>query len=327
MLNGLAEQFHEISQQENIVKHIAHTIYVRHFHLWAMISVALLICSQSISIAQQRNVVVIVADDMGFQAGCYGHPVVKTPGIDRLAANGTKFTRGYCTTASCSASRSVLMTGRFNHSTGHYGHAHGYNHFSTYESVSTLPVMLSEAGYRTCSIGKYHLAPEHVYHFDEYRNDGISGGRNSVRMASNAKEWIQEEQDKPFFLYWCSTDPHRGGGADGFSNFNDDDDRYPGIERVTYSPDEVIVPPWLPDNEEVRAELAEFYQAISRLDQGIDDLLDVLVETGHWDDTLVIFLSDNGPPFPGAKTTLYQAGMNLPLIVRDPSQATGWKYD
>jgi N-sulfoglucosamine sulfohydrolase len=265
-----------------------------------------------------RNVVIIVADDMGFQTGCYGHKVVSTPGIDRLAANGTRFTRAYCTTASCSASRSVLMTGLFNHATGHYGHAHGYNHFSTYDSVPSLPVILSEAGYRTCSIGKYHLAPEYVYHFDEYRNEGISGGRNSVRMAQNAKEWIQEG-DQPFFLYWCSTDPHRGGGPDGFANFNDDDDRYPGVKRVTYNPEDVVVPPWLPDNAEVRGELAEFYQAISRLDQGIDDLLDALVDTGHWDDTLILFLSDNGPPFPGAKTTLYQAGMNLPLIVRDPT--------
>ena len=268
-----------------------------------------------------RNVVIIVADDLGLQLGCYGDPVAKTPGIDRLAAEGTRFTRAFCTTASCSASRSVLMTGQYNHTTGHFGHAHGYNHFSTYESVPTLPAILGDAGYRTCSIGKYHLAPEYVYFFQDYRNDGTAGARNGVVMARNAKEWIAEDDSKPFFLYWCSTDPHRGGGPDGFSNFNDDPDKYPGVTPVRYRPEDIPMPAWLPDNQEARAEMAEFYQAVSRFDQGVNALLDALVETGHWNDTLILLLSDNGPPFPAAKTTLYQPGMNLPLIVRDPSQA------
>ena len=80
------------------------------------------------------------------------------------------------------------------------------------------------------------------------------------------------------------------------------------------------MPAWLPDTPECRGELAQYYQAISRLDQGVGVLLDTLKETGHWNDTLILFLSDNGPPFPGAKTNLYQPGSNLPLLVRDPSQ-------
>ncbi len=269
---------------------------------------------------KQKNVLLFVVDDQGFQAGCYGNQVIKTPGIDRLAATGTRFSRAHCTTASCSASRSVLMTGLYNHTTGHYGHAHGYNHFSTFETVQSLPVILSEAGYRTCSIGKYHLAPEYVYHFETYRNQGIQGNRNSVRMAQNARQWISENDERPFFLYFCSSDPHRGGGPGGFANHNDKPGFYPGVTEIRYTPSEVIVPPWLPDKPEVRQELAEYYQAISRLDQGMSLLLDALQETGHADDTLILFLSDNGPPFPGAKTCLYQPGMNLPLIVRRPDQ-------
>jgi len=268
--------------------------------------------------ASRPNVVLIVADDLGFELGCYGHKVVKTPHIDRLAATGTRFLRAHCTTASCSASRSVLLTGLHNHAIGHYGHAHGDNHFSTYESVRTLPVLLAEAGYRTCSIGKYHVAPDYVYRFESYRNEGTQGHRNSVRMAANAKEWIAEKDDRPFFLYFCSADPHRGGGPGGFANFNDDPERYPGVTPVRYQPEEATVPPWLPDTPESRAELAEFYQAISRLDAGVGDLMRALQETGHENDTLVVFLSDNGPPFPGAKTTLYEPGANLPLIVRLP---------
>ena len=279
--------------------------------------------SVTVSAAEKsrKNLVVFVVDDQGFQAGCYGNKSIKTPNIDRLAAAGTRFTRANCTTASCSASRSVLMTGLYNHATGHYGHAHGYNHFSTYETVKSLPVMLAKAGYRTCSIGKYHLAPKYVYEFQEYRNKGVQGNRNSVQMAKNAREWLKEiGKDKPFFLYFCTSDPHRGGGLGGFANHNDKPGFYPGVNPVRYKPEDVVVPPWLPDTKECRQELAEYYQAISRLDQGLGVLLDTLKETGHWDDTLIMFLSDNGPPFPGAKTCLYQPGMNLPLIVRKPGQ-------
>ena len=283
---------------------------------------ASLLITGSLAAAEHRNVVLFVVDDQGFQAGCYGNKVIRTPAIDSLAANGTRFTRGHCTTASCSACRSVLMTGLYNHAIGHYGHAHSYNHFSTYESVPTLPVLMAEAGYRTCSIGKYHLAPRATYLFQEYRNKGVQGNRNAVRMARNAREWIAEDDKKPFFLYFCTSDPHRGGGPDGYSNFNENPDRYPGVTPVRYKPSDVIVPPWLPDKPEVRNELAEYYQAISRLDQGLGVLLKALKDTGHWDDTLILFLSDNGPPFPGAKTNLYEPGMNLPLIVRSPGQKT-----
>lgn len=137
--------------------------------------------------ADHRNVIMIVADDLGFQLGCYGDKVARTPNADRLAATGTRFTRAACTTASCSASRSVILTGRHNHSIGHYGHAHAYNHFSTFEQVPTLPVVLNEAGYRTCSVGKYHVAPESTYHFQDYRNAAEAGGtRNPVAMAKRA---------------------------------------------------------------------------------------------------------------------------------------------
>jgi N-sulfoglucosamine sulfohydrolase len=267
-----------------------------------------------------RNVVLIVADDMGFQLGCYGNKVIHTPNMDALAAEGTKFTHAYCTTASCSASRSVLMTGLHNHATGHYGHAHGYNHFSTFESVKTLPAILNEAGYRTCSIGKYHLAPEYMYHFQDYRNKGIQGNRNSAVMADNARDWIAEAPNKPFFLYWCSSDPHRGGGPGGFANYNNDPDHYPGIERRLYDPDDITPPGWLPQTVETRQELAEYYQAINRFDQGVGKLMQHLKDLKVYDNTLIMVTSDNGPPFPGAKTCLYNPGMNLPLIVRSPDQ-------
>lgn len=273
-------------------------------------------------VVKRPNVVMIVADDLGFQLGCYGDQLAKTPHIDRLAAQGTRFTRAYCTTASCSASRSVILSGLYNHATGHYGHAHGDGHFSTYDSVQSLPVLLGKAGYRTCLIGKYHLAPEYVYHFEFERQEGTQGHRNTVRMAENAKAWLSEEDRRPFFLYFCPTDPHRGGDASRFANHNDKPNFYPEIPPVKFQAANMFVPPWLPDLPAVRQELAEYYQAIARLDAGIGTLMQTLQELGHADNTLVMFLSDNGPPFPGAKTTCYEPGINLPLIVRDPRQKT-----
>jgi N-sulfoglucosamine sulfohydrolase len=265
----------------------------------------------------RRNVVLIVADDLGLQLGCYGDPVVKTPHLDRLARSGVRFTRAYCTTASCSASRSVLLSGLHNHANGQYGLAHRDHHFSGFDTVRSLPVMLSEAGYRTANFGKHHVMPEYVYRFDELQPQNP---RNPVDLARRAKAWIEAEPERPFFLYFCPTDPHRGGfvQGDGFANRPHDADPYPGVTRVAYDPRSIQVPPWLPDRPEVRTDLAQFYESISRLDAGVGRLLDVLEETGRAKDTLVVFLSDNGPPFPGAKTTLYEPGIHLPLIVRDP---------
>ncbi len=85
-----------------------------------------------------------------------------------LAKDGIRFNNAFCTSASCSASRSVIMTGRFNHATGHYGHAHAYNHFSTFDDEVCMTEYLEKGGYRTAIVGKYHLAPEEVYHFQNF---------------------------------------------------------------------------------------------------------------------------------------------------------------
>jgi N-sulfoglucosamine sulfohydrolase len=87
---------------------------------------------QRIRQAQDRpNIILFVSDDHGIDAlGCYGNPVVKTPNMDQLAAEGIRFIRAYCTSASCAASRAVILTGMYGHATGSYGHVHDYHHFS-----------------------------------------------------------------------------------------------------------------------------------------------------------------------------------------------------
>jgi len=282
--------------------------------------------SQRASAGQNNrlNVVLIVSDDHGRETlGCYGNPVIKTPNLDALAAEGVRFTNAFCTTASCSASRSVILSGMYNHANGQYGHQHSYHHFISFENIKTLPVLLTEAGYRTGRIGKYHVAPQSVYKFDVTLP---GNSRSPVQMAQNCRDFINASDSKPFFLYFCMSDPHRGGGVadelpgkpDRFGNKAKGD--YPGIKEVKYDPKDVIVPPFLPDIPECRAELAQYYQAVSRVDQGVGKLLDILKQAGKYENTVIIYISDNGVAFPGAKTTLYEPGMNLPCIVRDPGQ-------
>ncbi|MDA2931359.1 sulfatase, partial [Acidobacteria bacterium AH-259-O06] len=266
------------------------------------------------------NVVLFVTDDQGQDAGCYGNRVIKTPNLDMLAADGTLFTHSFATTASCSASRSVILTGLYNHRTGQYGHMHDYHHFQSFENLKSLPILLKEAGYRTASIGKFHVAPQQVYMF-EHLLPGLT--RSPVEMANNCKDFINGGGDKPFFLYFCTSDPHRGGGKASDlpyepNRFGNRPEGYPGIKPVTYDPKDVVVPPFLPDTPTCRAELAQYYQSVSRVDQGLGRLVEILQDAGVYDDTLIIYISDHGIAFPGAKTTAYEPGLRSPCIVRNP---------
>ena len=107
------------------------------------------------ALAARPNVVLFVTDDQSPDAGCYGNSVIQTPNLDALAADGTCFDEAFCTTASCSASRSVILTGLYNHANAQYGHQHTYHHFRTYDRIQSLPVLIGKAGYRTARIGKY----------------------------------------------------------------------------------------------------------------------------------------------------------------------------
>ncbi|MCP4640457.1 MAG: sulfatase-like hydrolase/transferase, partial [bacterium] len=188
------------------------------------------------------------------------------------------------------------------HANGQYGHQHSYHHFSAFPNVRSLPVLLSEAGYRTTCAGKYHVAPEEVYHFDAYIG---RKGKSPAGMADACRNLIAADDDNPFFLYFCTSEPHRPFHRDGSD---------------PVKPEEVIVPPYLPDSPECREELAQYYGSVQRADGGVLRLIEILKETGRWEDTLIIYVSDNGIAFPGAKTTLYEPGMHLPCVVRNPFQ-------
>ncbi len=284
-----------------------------------------LVFAASLSSAHAKNVVLVVTDDQGQDAGCYGNSVIKTPHLDALAADATRFRYAFATTASCSASRSVILSGLFNHRTAQFGHQHSYHHFRTYENLATLPALLARGGYRTARIGKFHVGPEEVYPFD-VKLPG--NARSPVAMAKACREFVSAPSEKPFFLFFCTSDPHRGGGRanelpeapDRFGNKRAGQS-YPGVEEVIYSPKDVIVPPFLPDTPACRAELAQYYQSVSRIDQGLGALVDILKRAGVWDSTLFLYISDHGIAFPGAKTTVYEPGLRSPCIVRSPRES------
>jgi len=290
------------------------------------------------------NLVLIVADDHGIDAlGCYGNAVVKTPHLDALARDGVRFTSAFCTSASCSPSRSVILTGQQSHRNGMYGLQHQEHHFQSFDAVKSLPVRLAAAGYRTGRVGKFHIGPEAVFKFDTVlsggtANDPASIGRSPVEMADATRGFVSADDARPFFLYFATDDPHRANAVtpDGRptfetypkpNRFGNRDEGYPGITPISYRPRDVVVPRFLPDNPECRSELAEYYQSISRLDQGVGRLVALLKAAGKYDETVIIYISDNGPAFPGAKTTVYDPGIHLPCLVRTPHQPTRGTVD
>lgn len=267
------------------------------------------------------NIILMVADDHGRESlGCYGNTKVKTPHLDPLASDGIRLLNSFCTTSSCAASRSTILTGLHNHATGAYGHVHGQHHFSCFDKIKTLPQYLKSGGYRTGRVGKKHFAPESLFPFD-WGGDMIDEfGRNDVLMSDSCRDFIKKKD--PFFLYWCSHNPHRQDTLKDHplrpNNFGNPILPFDGDEEQVFSAKDVMVPYFLNDTPESREELAQYYQSIARLDRGIGRLINILKGENKYDDTVIIYISDNGPAFPHAKTNLYDPGMNLPGIIHSP---------
>jgi N-sulfoglucosamine sulfohydrolase len=266
--------------------------------------------------SNHKSILLLIADDLGKNLSCYGSEVA-TPNIDALANEGVLFTHAFTSTASCSNSRSVIYTGLHTHQNGQYGLAGKQHHFVIFDHIKTSPTFFREQGYLTALIGKVHVGPASAYDW-EVKHE--SSTRDVSWVADKAEEVFAQakKDDKPFFLTVGYIDPHRDMTRSGFGN----DEKYSDvIKDKVYHPAGVKVPEYINDLAETRFEFSEYYRAINRLDQGVGLILDNLKASGLLDDTLVIFLSDNGPPFLNSKTTLYDAGICLPFIVRHPNQA------
>lgn len=265
----------------------------------------------------KRNILLLIADDLGTMVGCYGDASARTPNIDALAKSGTHFDMAFTSTASCSASRSVIYTGLHAHQNGTYGLRHDHHHIMTFAHVETAPMLLNCAGYLTGIVGKIHVGPDPAYPWNRRHE---SATRNIDWVAEKSASVIAEAEaaGKPFFLTVGFVDPHRDATRSGFGN-----EAVESTHEERVDPATVPVPYFLNDLPEVRLELAEYYQSIRRLDRGVGMVLEELRKSGHWDDTLIVFLSDNGAPFLNSKTTLYDAGVHLPLIMRMPGGPAG----
>ena len=245
--------------------------------------------------SEKPNIVFFIADDVSQEDfGCYGHPSIKTPNIDALAAGGMRFNNAYLTTSSCSPSRCSIITGRYPHNTGA-----PELHVKLPEAQIRFPELLRQAGYYTALSGKNHMFGKKDRAFDK-----ISSGKG----PGKEEDWVEliqdRPKDKPFFFWFASTDAHRGWGING--------------DAPVYDNDEIVVPPYLVDTEETRKDLTGYYHEVSRFDHYVGLVTAELKKQGVLDDTLIVVSADNGRPFPRCKSRLYDSGIKTPWIVHFP---------
>jgi len=242
-------------------------------------------------LAARPNILVLLADDVGWKDfGCYGNPAIRTPQIDRLAQEGLLFQNCFLTTSQCSPTRISVLTGKYPHATGaedlHVPLPPGQVFVSTY---------LQRAGYFTGHMLKTHYGPNGIRQFQWYSN----------RLADFPK-FLDKAGGRPFFLWVGFHDAHRP--------------YQPGAVEPPHRAEDVIVPPFMADTPETRADLALYYDEVSRMDGHIGEMVDTLKSRGLLENTCIVFFSDNGRPFPRCKGTVYDSGIGTPLIFHWPAK-------
>lgn len=259
--------------------------------------------------ASRPNMIIIIGDDISASdIGCFGNSGIRTPNIDRLATGGRVFDNAYVTASSCSPSRCSILTSRYPHNLETAAELHG----ALPPGLPLLPQLLRDAGYYSVQSGKAHfgetasrvtgpaLAGFDVVGDGEL-NENAGGKSGANRWADRLRE---RPRDRPFFMWFAAHDAHRVWDAESFTG--------------KAKPTDVRVPPELVDTPETRKDLAHYYDEIMRLDHYVGEVMAELIHQQAWDNTVVVFLTDNGRPFPRAKTRLYEDGIKTPLIVHAP---------
>ncbi len=248
--------------------------------------------------AARPNILIIVADDWSFpHAGAYGDRVVKTPTFDRIAREGVLFRNAFAAAPSCTPSRASLLTGRPVHQLEEGGNLWGFlpSHFAVY------PDLLESAGY-TVGFTRKGWGP------GDFKAGGRTRNPAGNPFATFAEFYKQAPKNKPFYFWFGSQDPHRpyeeAAGA-----------------RSGMKAADVHVPAFLPDTAVTRGDILDYYFEVERVDREAGEILALLENAGQLENTLVVFTSDNGMPFPRAKANLYDGGTRVPLAVRFPSSA------
>ena len=252
----------------------------------------------------QPNILYLHSHDTGRYVQPYGHPV-PTPNIQRLADQGVLFRRAFCAAPTCSASRACLLTGQYGHNNGMLGLAHRGWSLNDYHHHLVHP--LHDAGYYSVLIGEQHIAKRpDIIGFD--RVVKIETTRVAT-VAPVAIEILAGPPPEPFFMSVGFFETHR--------DFLDP----PSLRDALYS----LPPPNLPDTPDTRRDMAAYKASARSLDQGVGAVLEALDLHGLADDTLIIFTTDHGLAFPGAKATLFDRGLGVMLIMRGPGGFAGGK--
>lgn len=252
------------------------------------------------------NIVTIISHDLGRYLGCYGVPNVRSPRIDKFAAGALLIENAFCVAPQCSPSRAAMWTGRYPHANGVVGLCHGDHMNDLHEDERHLAQILKEKGYSTWLHGPQHETrrPQDLG-FDHL---------NETRKADDiAEDFVQTlgsyEDDAPFFAEICFFEPHRSFPRSADIELGD--------------PEQAWVPPYLPEIDVVKQDLAAFEASIATLDRAFGRILDAVENAGKAEDTLIIFTADHGIPFPLAKMTLRDAGLEIPMIVKIPGGPAG----
>lgn len=273
---------------------------------------AVLFAASSLSAAEKPNVLFIVSEDNGPELGCYGDPYARTPNLDQLAAEGVRFQHAFVPLSVCSPSRAAFLTGLHPHQNGQIGLA--THKFAMYrEDTPNIVTLLKSAGYHTGLIGKLHVNPERAFPFDFRAIPGSNFNRKQSveEYAAAAARFFKEAGDGPFFLSVNYPDAH-----------------LPFIRKAhgrparTQSAAEVKPMSWVAvDSPRMREQVADYYNCMARLDDGVGLLLDELKRAGASENTIVVYFGDHGAQFPRGKGTVYEGGLRVPLIVRWPGHA------
>ncbi|MFN8636811.1 MAG: sulfatase [Chloroflexota bacterium] len=253
------------------------------------------------------NVVVVITHDTGRHLGAYGRGAV-TPHLDRLAAEGVLFERAFCAAPQCSPSRASLLTGLVPHRHGLIGLAH--RGFGLHPSAlqRTLPRLLGAAGYRTHLYGFQHEAADpHTLSYQHVVQPPSSGARPHLcrDVAPAAADFLARGPAEPFFMMVGFEETHRP------------------FDPTDTPLDDVEVPAYLPDTPVVRRDVADLEGAVREVDGAVGRLLAALDRSGLADRTLFLLTTDHGIAFPGAKSTLFDPGLEVGTIARGPGGFDG----
>ncbi|MFW9949613.1 MAG: sulfatase [Candidatus Thorarchaeota archaeon] len=260
------------------------------------------------------NIILFITHDQGQFLGCYNTPqtpnTLKTPNLDNIAKKGVRFTNYFCTAPQCSPSRGSLQSSLYPHQNGLMGITD--RGWSLPMQNKTIPMYLKELGYSTHLIGLQHESryPDKLG-FDTMTERFFSKRGFEINILYNCD--LVERECFNFFK------KHKNDAEPFFLSVGVEEVHRPfKIWADPVEPNSVIVPSFLPDNEIIRNEFAEYYGAINRVDLTIGRILEMLDQNNLINNTLFIFTTDHGSPFPRAKCTLYDPGIEINLIMHQP---------